>query len=69
MTFPDPRGRRLTSTRPTSDQPSDPKALPSMEDAVSERLRAVYGEILRDPIPQRFVELLQRLNGGTEDRA
>jgi hypothetical protein len=40
-----------------------------MEDAVGERLRAVYGEILRDPIPQRFVELLQRLDGGTEDHA
>jgi hypothetical protein len=69
MNFSDPRGPRLTSTRLTSDQPSDPKALPSMEDAVGERLRAVYGEILRDPIPQRFVELLQRLDGGTEDHA
>jgi hypothetical protein len=40
-----------------------------VQDVVGERLRAVYSEILRDPIPQRFVELLDRLDGGTEDGA
>jgi hypothetical protein len=40
-----------------------------VQDVVGERLRAVYSQILRDPIPQRFVELLDRLDGRTEDRA
>jgi hypothetical protein len=60
----------IPSRRP-SDQHCDPKTapLPPVQDVVGERLRAVYSEILRDPIPQRFVELLDRLDGGTEDRA
>jgi hypothetical protein len=69
MTFPDSGPARMASARRTSDQPRDPKALPSVEDVVGERLRAVYTQIMRDPIPQRFIELLQRLDGGTEDRA
>jgi Anti-sigma factor NepR len=58
------------SRRP-SDQPRDPKTapLPPVQDVVGERLRAVYSQILRDPVPQRFVELLDRLDGRTEDRA
>ena len=61
---PGPSGRR-------SDQPRDPKTapLPPVQDVVGERLRAVYSQILRDPIPQRFVELLARVDGGTEDGA
>jgi hypothetical protein len=39
-----------------------------VHDLVGERLRAVYSQILRDPIPQRFVDLLERLDGRTEDR-
>jgi hypothetical protein len=69
MTFPDSGPARTASTRRTSDQRSDPKTLPTVEDAVGERLRAAYTQIMRDPIPQRFVELLQRLDGRTEDRA
>ena len=61
---PGPSGRR-------SDQPLDPKTapLPPVQDVVGERLRAVYSHIMREPIPQRFTELLERLDGGTEDRA
>ena len=60
----------IPARRP-SDQPCDPKTapLPPVQDVVGERLRAVYSQILRDPIPQRFVELLDRLDRGTEDRA
>ena len=70
MTFPTPGTAGTTPARRLSDQPCDPATdpLPPVQDVVGERLRAVYSQILRDPIPQRFVELLDRLDGRTEDR-
>jgi hypothetical protein len=72
MTFPNDGGRALNPGRPSlPDQrpESDTAPHPPVQDVIGERLRAVYSEILRDPIPQRFVDLLQRLDGRTEDRA
>ena len=72
MTFPNDGGIALKQARRSlPDQLPDTKAAPHppVQDVVGERLRAVYSEILRDPIPQRFVDLLQRLDGRTEDRA
>lgn len=56
-------------SRRKSDRRRDaaPPVLPSVQDVIGERLRGAYAEILRDPIPQRFVELLQRLDSRTED--
>ena len=71
MTFPNDGGTALTSARCcVSDQLPETKAapLPPVQDVVGERLRAVYSEILRDPIPQRFVDLLERLESRSEDR-
>jgi hypothetical protein len=59
-----PTGRKSARRRNAAQAP-----LPQVQDVIGERLRAVYSEILRDPIPERFVELLQRLDGRTEDRA
>ena len=36
--------------------------LPSVQQAVQERLRAAYTEVLREPVPQRFLDLLDSLD-------
>jgi len=34
----------------------------SVERAIGSRLRAFYDEVAREPVPERFVELLKRLD-------
>jgi hypothetical protein len=34
----------------------------SVERAIGSRLRAYYDEVAREPVPDRFVELLERLD-------
>ncbi len=34
----------------------------SMERAIGSRLRAYYDEVAREPVPDRFVDLLKRLD-------
>jgi hypothetical protein len=34
----------------------------SVERAIGSRLRAYYDEVAREPVPDRFVELLQKLD-------
>jgi hypothetical protein len=40
----------------------------SVEKAIGNRLRAYYDEIAREPVPDRFVELLKRLDGPTGEK-
>jgi hypothetical protein len=39
----------------------------SVEGVIGSRLRAYYDEVAREPVPDRFVELLKRLNDETDD--
>jgi hypothetical protein len=38
----------------------------SVERAIGSRLRAFYDEVAREPVPERFVELLKRLDDETK---
>ena len=38
------------------------KAGDAVEKAIGSRLRAFYDEVAREPVPDRFVELLKRLD-------
>ena len=51
------KGRAKMSGRTRSDG--------SVERAIGSRLRAYYDEVAREPVPDRFVDLLKRLD--TED--
>lgn len=67
MTFPGkaiPDAPPLTRERPDSHLRDTDVPLPSVHEAVQERLRAGYAEILNEPIPQRFIDLLNRLDPG-----
>jgi Anti-sigma factor NepR len=64
MTYPD----KGVASPPTARQRPDSHIrdkhvpLPSVHEAVQERLRAGYAEILSEPIPQRFLDLLNQLD-------
>ena len=49
------RGRTKTGARTRNDG--------SVERAIGSRLRAYYDEVAREPVPDRFVDLLKRLDG------
>jgi hypothetical protein len=48
------RGRTNNSGKARGDS--------SVERAIGSRLRAFYDEVAREPVPERFVELLKRLD-------
>jgi hypothetical protein len=64
MTFPDKGIAGPTTARELPDSHIRDKhvPLPSVHEAVQERLRAGYAEILSEPIPQRFLDLLNQLD-------
>lgn len=51
------RGRAKTSGRTRGGSGDG-----SVERAIGSRLRAYYDEVAREPVPDRFVELLKRLD-------
>ena len=63
MTFPQKAAPGPTTARELPDSHLRDKdvPLPSVHEAVQERLRAGYSEILKEPIPQRFIDLLDQL--------
>jgi hypothetical protein len=64
-----PRSRRKNGpvTQPISDDASAGKAAsegrmePELQDHIGRQLRAVYNQILEEPVPERFLKLLADL--------
>lgn len=57
-----PEERKMTS-QPLSDEASPPQGYipPELQDHIGRQLRAVYNDILEEPIPDRFLKLLAEL--------
>lgn len=59
----------------TSDQPSDPlgdepvakKRAPDVKDHIGRQLRALYDEVANQPVPDRFLDLIARLDEKSQD--
>jgi hypothetical protein len=47
---------------PYDDQEPDPAIGPGARDRIGSKLRAMYGALAEEPLPRRFVELLQQLD-------
>ena len=64
-----PKGKRAARVNPEMSS-TDPPAEPVLERAVQERigthLRAMYDDLMQQPVPDRFAELLSRLEGGKD---
>ena len=61
------KDRRRDDDRQASRGRSDDNARPqradaSVEKAIGSRLRAFYDEVAKEPVPDRFVDLLKRLD-------
>ncbi len=56
------RPMNIASRRRTGDTGKRGATDGSVERAIGSRLRAYYDEVAREPVPDRFVELLKRLD-------
>lgn len=50
------------STRPPSAASQRTRRKPSIQDHIGQELRAMYDEVLQQPIPDRFLDLLKALD-------
>lgn len=50
------------SLRPSSTAPQRTRRKPSIQDHIGQELRAMYDEVLQQPIPDRFLDLLKALD-------
>ena len=59
------KGKRTTKVIPESSLSDELSPEPSLDRAIQERigdsLRAMYDDLVQQPVPDRFVELLSRL--------
>jgi Anti-sigma factor NepR len=69
-----PKGKGTAKLFPEASLPDRLSSEPSLDRATQERigdhLRAMYDDLMQQPVPDRFVDLLSRLEGGedTNDR-
>jgi hypothetical protein len=69
-----PKGKGTAKLLPEASLPDRLSSEPSLDRATQERigdhLRAMYDDLMQQPVPDRFVDLLSRLEGGedTNDR-
>jgi anti-sigma factor NepR-like protein len=68
--------RVLMGEKTTPEQPSDPgvddsvvkKRVPDVKDHIARQLRALYDEVAGQPVPDRFMDLLNRLDEDSQDK-
>jgi hypothetical protein len=68
----------LMGEKTTPEPPPDPrlvdepgaaalKRVPDVKDHISRQLRALYDEVANQPVPDRFMEMLGRLDSKSQD--
>jgi hypothetical protein len=67
-------GEKTTPEPPSDARPGDEsvssekkKRAPNVKDHISRQLRALYDEVANQPVPDRFMDLLGRLDGKSRD--
>ena len=67
------KGNRLAKVIPEealSDQSTgDPKLDRGIQTRIGDQLRAMYDELMEQPVPDRFKDLLAKLDQSTEEKA
>jgi hypothetical protein len=56
------------SKKPEKGMPADLKANSEVYDLIGDRLRMYFDEVARQPVPERFVDLLSQLEKGSSPR-
>jgi hypothetical protein len=49
------------------DTPPHPTVQPQIQDHIGRQLRAIYEDLLSQPVPDRFAELLEKLDRKPQD--
>jgi hypothetical protein len=52
-----------------TDKGTKPALLPQLQDHIGRQLRAVYDDVLQQPVPDRFRELMEKLDRAAGDEA
>jgi anti-sigma factor NepR-like protein len=60
------RGRSKAGAKAAPVDDAAPPATGGVEDAIARQLKAMYDEALAQPIPERLLKLLSRLDGDSE---
>lgn len=55
------KGRDGSASGAAVERPDRPKTDRTVQKAIGTKLRAYYDEVAKEPVPDRFVELLKRL--------
>jgi len=50
-------------------QPPSPALVPQIQDHIGRQLRSIYNDVLNQPVPDRFRELMDRLDAPEADAA
>jgi hypothetical protein len=48
-------------------QPPSPLQIPQIHDHIGRQLRSIYNDVLNQPVPERFRELMERLDAPPAD--
>jgi hypothetical protein len=59
-------GDHSTNARPHTSVASTPRLSSEVRTFLGRRLRAAYDSLVREPVPERFLKLLERLEATTE---
>jgi hypothetical protein len=54
---------------PGSQKEAKPALLPQLQDHIGRQLRAVYDDVLQQPVPDRFRELMEKLDRASGDES
>jgi Anti-sigma factor NepR len=64
-----PLGFEMNVTRKNADAPDPPAPDPKAAKAIGQALEAHYADLVQAPLPDKFVDLLARLEGGAQSGA
>jgi Anti-sigma factor NepR len=61
-----PGGSRKRARKPTEPRVASPRAAPGAERYIADQLKAVYDAVVAEPVPDRLLQLLDRLDSDAE---
>ena len=61
-----PGGSRKTTKKPSGPEAPSPRAAPVAERYIADQLKAVYDAVVAEPVPDRLLQLLDRLGSDAE---
>ena len=62
-----PGGSRKRARNPSESKPGSPRAAPVAERYIADQLKAVYDAVIAEPVPDRLLQLLDRLGSDAEE--